>query len=200
MLVKSALRVTSKSDEETRILGTSLAPVLLPGDVVSLNGDLGAGKTTLVQGIAAGLGVEGPVTSPTFVIVHHYEGTYPIIHVDVYRLQSIQEVLDLGFEELLELQAIMLVEWGEAVAPLLPPKYLDIELRRARNPDNDAREVVFRPLGTGWAHKLEQMRVTADALLDAASPEPSSGSRFSFGQGFGARDDGGLRNRTDLEA
>jgi tRNA threonylcarbamoyladenosine biosynthesis protein TsaE len=197
--VRGGLRLTSRSDEETRILGASLAPVLLPGDVVSLSGDLGAGKTTLVQGIAAGLGVTGPVTSPTFVLVHHYEGTFPIIHMDVYRLDSIQEVLDLGFEELLEPQAIMLVEWGEAVLPLLPRRYLDIELRRAPEGD-DARNIVLRAVGIEWAHKLEQVRVTADTLLDAASPESSSGSRFTYEPGLGARDDRDVGRRTDWGA
>jgi tRNA threonylcarbamoyladenosine biosynthesis protein TsaE len=195
-VLRGGLKLTSRSDEETRILGASLSPVLLPGDVVSLSGDLGAGKTTLVQGIAAGLGVEGPVTSPTFVLVHHYEGAFPIIHMDVYRLDSIQEVLDLGFEELLEPQAIMLVEWGEAVLPLLPRHYLDIELRRAPDGD-DARNIVLRAVGTEWAHKLEQVKVTADALLDAASQESSSGSRFSYESGLGARDDRDVGRRTD---
>jgi tRNA threonylcarbamoyladenosine biosynthesis protein TsaE len=195
-VLRGGLKLTSRSDEETRILGASLSPVLLPGDVVSLSGDLGAGKTTLVQGIAAGLGVEGQVTSPTFVLVHHYEGAFPIIHMDVYRLDSIQEVLDLGFEELLEPQAIMLVEWGEAVLPLLPRHYLDIELRRAPDGD-DARNIVLRAVGTEWAHKLEQVKVTADALLDAASQESSSGSRFTYESGLGARDDRDVGRRTD---
>jgi tRNA threonylcarbamoyladenosine biosynthesis protein TsaE len=193
------LRLVSRSEEETRILGASLSPVLLPGDVVSLSGDLGAGKTTLVQGIAAGLGVEGPVTSPSFVIVHHLEGTYPIIHMDVYRLNLIQEVLDLGFEELLEPQAIMLVEWGEAVLPLLPRRYLDIELRHAPEGDDDLRLIVLRPVGFEWARKLEHVRVTADALLDAASPESSSGSRFVYERAPDARDDKDVGKRPDWE-
>jgi tRNA threonylcarbamoyladenosine biosynthesis protein TsaE len=118
--VQKAVAVTSKSPEETRILGAALAPILLPGDVVSLNGDLGAGKTVFVQGVAAALGVQARVTSPTFTIVHEYEARYPIVHLDVYRLNSFQEVIDLGFEELLDPQAILLVEWGRAVSPLLP--------------------------------------------------------------------------------
>ncbi|MEA2488105.1 MAG: tRNA threonylcarbamoyladenosine biosynthesis protein TsaE, partial [Actinomycetota bacterium] len=104
-----ALSVVSRSPEETRIVGASLAPVLLPGDVISLSGDLGAGKTVFVQGLATALGVQRRVTSPTFVIVHEYEGRFPILHLDVYRLDSFQEVLDLGFEELLDPEAILLV-------------------------------------------------------------------------------------------
>src|SRR5687767_15510893 len=143
-----ALTVTSTSPEETRILGAALAPLLVPGDVVSLSGDLGAGKTVFVQGLASALGVERQVTSPTFTIVHEYEGRYPIIHMDVYRLDSFQEVLDLGFEELLDPQAILLVEWGEAVTPLFPRSYLEVEIGQMGEPDH--RQFIFRPRGPQW--------------------------------------------------
>jgi tRNA threonylcarbamoyladenosine biosynthesis protein TsaE len=176
-----SLAVTSRSPEETRILGAALAPMLLPGDVISLSGDLGAGKTVFVQGLGAALGVTARVTSPTFTIVHEYWGRYPIIHIDVYRLDSFQEVLDLGFDELLDPEAIMIVEWGEAVAPMLPQRYVDIDIRRAVDPDLETnRDMVFRPRGDDWVVKLEGMRKTAEALLDAASMESSGGERFSY--------------------
>lgn len=174
-----ALWVTTYSPDETRILGASLGPLLLPGDVISLGGDLGAGKTTLVQGIAASLGVPGFVTSPTFTIVHEYEGRYPIVHLDVYRLNSIQEVLDLGFDELLDPGAILLLEWGEAVGPLLPNKYLEINIGRSSNHDSDnERPFQFRPHGIEWIPKLQSMRDTAETLLAAASDSVDA-PRFS---------------------
>lgn len=173
------LAIRTRSPEETRILGASLAPMLLPGDVISLTGDLGAGKTVLVQGLAAALGVEQRVTSPTFMIVHEYEGRYPILHLDVYRLNSFQEVIDLGFEEYLDPNAILLIEWGEAVGPLLPRRYLEIDIRQALEAEAMLDRVVsFNPHGPEWIRKLEGMRNTAEALLDAASPEVESEPRF----------------------
>lgn len=179
--MQTALRVVSTSPEDTRILGASIAPALLPGDVISLTGDLGAGKTIFVQGLATALGVTSRVTSPTFTIVHEYAGRYPIVHVDIYRLESFQEVIDLGFEEFLDARAIVTVEWGEAVEPLLPRVHLRVDIRRVSDPDDvDQRVITFRPTGEDWIRKLVAMRETAEALLDAASPDVSKGSRFEM--------------------
>ncbi len=188
--MKGGLSVESRSAEETRILGAALGPVLLPGDVISLSGDLGAGKTVFVQGLAAAIGVDHHVTSPTFTLVHEYDGRYPILHLDVYRLDSFQEVIDLGFEELVDPAAILVVEWGEAVSPLLPRRCLEVEIRRSPDPDAiDVRHISFRPRGDEWVTKLQAMRSTAEALLDAASPVTSEGSRFSEEVVPRARDD-----------
>lgn len=190
------LQVTTLSAEQTRILGASLAPTLLPGDVISLAGDLGAGKTTFVQGLAGGLGVQHRVTSPTFTLIHEYDGRYPIVHLDVYRLDSIQEVLDLGFEELLEPGGILVVEWGEAVLPLLPRRYLEIDIRRVDDVEADEqRNIRFRPRGPGWAHKLAEMRVTAEALMDALTEGDAPAPRFKGGSE--ARDDKGPSSQAE---
>lgn len=173
------LKVTTRSPEETRILGASLAPTLLPGDVISLSGELGSGKTVFVQGLAAALGVQERVTSPTFTIVHEYAGRFPIVHLDIYRLDSFQELLDLGFEEFLDPEAILVLEWGEAVEPLLPRSHLRIDIRRTDDPDaEDERDVIFRGIGEDWTRKLFETRSTAEALLDAASEEQSVTARF----------------------
>ncbi|MFP5351884.1 MAG: tRNA (adenosine(37)-N6)-threonylcarbamoyltransferase complex ATPase subunit type 1 TsaE [Actinomycetota bacterium] len=183
------LVVNTYSVEETRIVGASLSPTLLPGDVLSLTGDLGAGKTAFVQGVAAALGVEGRVTSPSFTIVHEYDGRYPIIHLDVYRLDSFQEVIDLGFEEFLDPESIVLVEWGEAIAPMLPRRHLEVEVRRAQDPDaEDERCLIFRPHGAEWIRKIQAMRTTAEVLLNAAGAD-DRGPRFTVTGDPFARDD-----------
>jgi len=166
--------------DETRIIGASLAPALLPGDVISLTGDLGAGKTALVQGVAAALGVDIRVTSPTFTIVHEYDGRFPIIHLDIYRLQSFQEVIDLGFEEFLAPEAIVAIEWGEAISPMLPRRYLEIEMRRtdSASGEDNLRRLVFKPHGQEWIRKVQAMRTTAEALLDAASTDETPAALF----------------------
>ena len=190
--MQRSLRVVTRSPEETRILGAALAPTLLPGDVLSLSGDLGAGKTVFVQGLATALGVTGRVTSPTFTILHEYDGRYPIMHLDVYRLDSFQEIIDLGFEEYFDPRAVVLIEWGEAVEQLLPRRHLRIELRRSEDIEaDDDRLVVFKPRGEDWVRKVLAMRDTAEALLDAASPDPSTGSRFEVVTS--AREDGPRR-------
>ena len=192
-----SLRVTTRSPQETRILGTALSALLLPGDIVSLTGELGAGKTVFVQGLAAALGAEGPITSPSFTLVHEYEARYRILHVDVYRLDSFQEVLDLGFEELIDPGAIVLLEWGNAVEPLLPREYLTVDLRMGPDPDaTEERIVTFRPQGREWIRKLQEMRTTAETLLDAASPEIIDDDRFRDGTadgGPGSASAGGVR-------
>lgn len=187
------LVVNTYSVEETRIVGASLSPTLLPGDVISLTGDLGAGKTAFVQGVAAALGVDGRVTSPTFTIVHEYAGRYPIIHLDVYRLDSFQEVIDLGFEEFLDVESIVLVEWGEAIGPMLPRRHLEVEVRRAQDPDaEDERCLIFRPRGAEWIRKIQAMRTTAEVLLNATGAT-KEGPRFVVTGDPFARDDKDLQ-------
>lgn len=191
------LVVNSYSVEETLIVGASLAPTLLPGDLISLTGDLGAGKTAFVQGVAAALGVEGRVTSPSFTIVHEYAGRYPIIHLDVYRLDSFQEVIDLGFEEFLDPESIVFVEWGEAIGPMLPRRHLEVEVRRAQDPDaEDERCLIFRPRGPDWIRKIQAMRSTAEVLLSAAGTE-KEGPRFVVTGDPFARDDSDLESEDE---
>jgi tRNA threonylcarbamoyladenosine biosynthesis protein TsaE len=122
------MTIRTASPDATRALAAALGPLLEPGDVVSLVGDLGAGKTAFAQGLAHGLGVAGPVTSPTFTIVQEYDGRIPIAHVDVYRLETIQDLYDLGFDELIDDGRVTIVEWGDLIAQALPPDRLVVRI------------------------------------------------------------------------
>lgn len=144
----------SRSPEETRRIAEALAPLLVPGDVVALTGDLGAGKTVFVQGAARALGVKSRVTSPSFVLLREYLGDLPVLHLDVYRLNSLQELIDLGFEEYMEPSRVMFIEWGDAVGPMLPEEHLEIDLRVV---SEDERTVTFTPFGAGWLGRIASL-------------------------------------------
>jgi tRNA threonylcarbamoyladenosine biosynthesis protein TsaE len=153
------LPLVTANASETRALGEALGPILGAGDVVSLTGDLGAGKTTMVQGIAAALGVAEPVVSPTFTLIREYRGAFPVYHLDVYRLDRIQDVIDLGFDELLDEDALVLIEWGDAIEGLLPDRHLQIKL--SISGDDDRRRVAISARGSNWARRWEQVAAAA---------------------------------------
>jgi tRNA threonylcarbamoyladenosine biosynthesis protein TsaE len=153
------MRRATRSAGETRALGRALASVLEPGDVVLLEGELGTGKTTLVQGIAAGLGVGDAVTSPTFAIVQEYEGRVGLAHVDVYRLDHVQEVHDLGLEEAIDAGRVVVVEWGAAVVQALPAEHLLVRLEMS---GDDDRLVTITAHGRRWLGRAAALdRATA---------------------------------------
>lgn len=149
------LEVKTASADETRAIGQAVAGMLGSGDVISLTGDLGAGKTTFVQGAAKGLGVEEPVLSPTFTLVREYRGVSPVFHVDVYRLDRLQEVLDLGFEEMLDSGGVVFIEWGDAIEALLPDDYLQIEMSIPDQGDERHLSVWWR--GDRWSTRWERL-------------------------------------------
>ncbi len=127
--------VITRSAQQTRALGEELALLLQPGDVLALQGDLGAGKTCLIQGICQGLQVEDVVNSPTFILVNEYAGRIdtteiPVYHFDLYRLADAAELVDLGLEDYIGAGGISLFEWAERAADLLPEPRWDIELEQ----------------------------------------------------------------------
>jgi tRNA threonylcarbamoyladenosine biosynthesis protein TsaE len=169
--VPGRIELLSAGPEDTQAVGAAVASLLGPGDVVVLSGDLGAGKTTFVQGAARGLGVEARVTSPTFTLIREYAGRVPVYHVDVYRLDRVQEVIDLGFEDLLDPGGVMFVEWGDAIAALLPPHFLEVDLWvRA---DDDGRRVVLSAEGHSWAGRWERLETVTDPWAAAEEAEPT---------------------------
>ncbi|HET9725069.1 MAG TPA: tRNA (adenosine(37)-N6)-threonylcarbamoyltransferase complex ATPase subunit type 1 TsaE [Actinomycetota bacterium] len=159
------LELGAPTVEDTRAIGAALAPFLKPGDAVALTGELGAGKTTLVQGVARGLGVTEAVVSPTFTLVREYHGRLTLYHADVYRLDRVQDVLDLGFEEMTD-DGALLVEWGDAVEGLLPADHLSIELTVPGG--DERRRLVLTGVGGSWATRWERLEQTLERWGSAA--------------------------------
>lgn len=119
----------SLGERETREAGMSLAATLPSQALVAISGDLGSGKTALVRGICEYHGCEKQVTSPTFTIVNEYEGSIRILHIDLYRLSTVQEMLEIGLDELFRSEALVLVEWAERALPILPAPRVEIAAR-----------------------------------------------------------------------
>ena len=160
------LDLRSREAGDTRAIGAQLAPFLEPGDVIALTGELGAGKTTFAQGVASGLGFDGPVVSPTFTLVREYRGgRMAIVHADVYRLDRVQDVLDLGLDEIAD-DGVLLVEWGDAVEGLLPPAHLIVELTVPG--EDEARSVGVAATGGSWAPRWERLERALEPWVDAA--------------------------------
>ena len=130
---------TFHDKEQTKAFGRLLAPHFLPGDVVVLSGDLGAGKTTLTSGIGEGLGVESDVISPTFNILKcYFKGRLPLYHIDAYRLEG--QNIEIGLDEAIEGDGVCVIEWPQFIEPLLPDDPLSIEIR---NKGENEREFII---------------------------------------------------------
>lgn len=143
------LRVRTTSAAETAAVAAALAGVASSGDLILLSGDLGAGKTAFTQGFGAALGVVEPIVSPTFTLVREYRGRLKLYHLDVYRVSQLTEVIDLGLGELLDDDAVTLIEWGESILPALPADYLEVRIELGE--DDDERLLELTTIGPRWA-------------------------------------------------
>ena len=168
------IELRTETADETREVGRAMAPLLHPRDTIALTGDLGAGKTTLVQGIGQGLGVEEHVSSPTFTLIREYAGRLDVAHVDVYRLDRVQDVLDLGLDEVGGPDRVLLVEWGDAIEDLLSGDRLRVELT-APEPETEARRIAIEPKGESWATRWERLEQALRPWTDVA--DDPAGSR-----------------------
>lgn len=159
------ITLSTTSVDQTRAVGAALAALARPGDVVVLAGELGAGKTAFTQGFGRGLGVAERITSPTFTLARHYTGRLDLHHIDVYRLDHLAELFDVGLPELLDEGGVTLIEWGDVVVPALPADFLEVRLTfpppTGDDGDDDRRSVTVRPVGPRWQAR---QRALADAL------------------------------------
>lgn len=137
----------TNSAEETFQLGKELAQKALPGDIYTLSGDLGTGKTVFTQGFAAGLGIKEPVNSPTFTIVQIYEdGSLPFYHFDVYRIGDAEEMEEIGYEDCFYGGGVCLIEWAELISELLPDSCQNISIKKDLEKGFDYRRIeIERP-------------------------------------------------------
>ncbi|MCL0067951.1 tRNA (adenosine(37)-N6)-threonylcarbamoyltransferase complex ATPase subunit type 1 TsaE [Peptococcaceae bacterium] len=146
--------IESLSAKRTQSIGKLLGEKLKPKDIICLYGDLGAGKTCLSKGIAAGLGVSENITSPTFTIIKEYKERYPVYHIDVYRLSSSADMLDLGYEEYFDGDGVVIIEWADIIEDILPEERLDIQLSKK----DKVYIIKFIPRGNRYVIIAEEMK------------------------------------------
>jgi tRNA threonylcarbamoyladenosine biosynthesis protein TsaE len=164
--------------DETRRLAGAIASLAVAGDLLLLVGDLGTGKTAFAQGFAKELDIDEQVTSPTFTLVRTYKGRLTLNHLDVYRLDRLQEADDLGLAELIDEGSVTLIEWGDAVRPALPPDYLEVRLAFGVPVPSDAasstvegevdeaddvRHLELNVFGPSWAPRAEALAKAVEA-------------------------------------
>jgi tRNA threonylcarbamoyladenosine biosynthesis protein TsaE len=153
--VTDTFRFRTASADETRAFGRALGAALSRRGFVGFEGQLGSGKTVAIQGAAEGLGYDGYVTSPTFVLVNEYEGRVPILHVDLYRIEDARELEDVGYREIFFVDGVALVEWADRAPELLPPDRLRVVID-IEGPDD--RAFTVSAFGDGGAELLARLR------------------------------------------
>ncbi len=136
--------IETNSAEETFRLGEKLGHLAIPGQIYTLNGDLGVGKTVFTQGVASGLGIKEPVNSPTFTIVQEYEdGRMPFYHFDVYRIGDLEEMEEIGYDDYFFGNGICLIEWAELIQELLPETMISITIEKEPEKGFDYRKITI---------------------------------------------------------
>jgi tRNA threonylcarbamoyladenosine biosynthesis protein TsaE len=161
------IHAATKSADDTKALAGALAELARPGDLILLTGELGAGKTAFAQGFGAALGVVDPITSPTFTLVSQYEGRLQLNHLDVYRLEQLAEVADLGLAEMLDDGGVTLIEWGDVIAATLPADYL--EIRFSFGTADDERDITLVAVGGRWTGRTRAITTALHQWTEEAS-------------------------------
>lgn len=145
-----------RSLEDTKEFGIKLGKALRPGDIICLNGDLGAGKTTLTKSIGEGLGVEDYITSPTFALINEYEGKFPVYHFDTYRLEDVEEIDDLGFDEYIYGRGVSIVEWADRIEKALPKEKIIIDIKKGK--EDEERILDISGFGNRYEEIIEELK------------------------------------------
>lgn len=149
------LKFITECVEETSRIGEKLGKQLKMGNIICLSGDLGAGKTAFTKGVAKGLGVEDYVTSPTYTIINEYEGILPLYHFDVYRLNDVEEMYELGYEEYFFGDGVVVLEWADIVKEIIPKERLWITILNTKG--DNTREIIMEPTGEAYDNMLKGM-------------------------------------------
>ena len=149
------LRIELNGLEETKEFGIRLGELLKSGDLLCLNGDLGAGKTTLTKSIGLGLGVTDYITSPTFALINEYEGRVPVYHFDVYRLENVEDLYDLGFDEYFYGKGVSIVEWADKIERLLPREKIVLDIEKGK--DIDKRVISITAYGNRYIEVVKEL-------------------------------------------
>lgn len=149
------LRITLNGLGETKKFGIKLGKLLNSGDILCLNGDLGAGKTTLTKSIGLGLGVIDYITSPTFALINEYEGRVKVYHFDVYRLENVEDLYDLGFDEYFYGNGVSIIEWADRIEKLLPKERIALDIEKGKNIDE--RIISITGYGNRYIEVLKEL-------------------------------------------
>ena len=149
--------LVSNCPEDTVEIAGTIGGYLMPGDVVCLGGDLGAGKTAFTKGIAMGLGIKEHVTSPTFTIVNEYHGALPLYHFVVYRINHPDEMIEIGFDDYIDGDGISIIEWAENIQDILPHNYLNINIKKNLKKGDNYREILLQAVGERYQHIINEV-------------------------------------------
>ncbi len=142
--------------KETEEFGIKLGKLLKSGDILCLNGDLGAGKTTITKSIGIGLGVEEYITSPTFALINQYRGRIPVYHFDVYRLEHVEELYDLGFDEYFYGDGVCIIEWADRIEKMLPEDRIVIDIKKGNS--NSERTLYIHGFGKRYEEVIKELK------------------------------------------
>lgn len=148
------LKVKTNSAKETEKLGRLIGESLVGGEIIAMTGDLGAGKTTMTKSLAKGLDIDEHITSPTFTIVNEYDGRLKLFHFDVYRIDYIEEMYDLGYEEYFYSGGVCIIEWANLIEEILPKDIINIEISAL---DEYTREIVISGKGEKFDHIVKEL-------------------------------------------